>query len=68
MNTVIRTIAFASALAIASPAFAGDWLYQMEQTRRFQKRAAEQRAAKEREALRKDDSRRAPAQPSAPKK
>lgn len=53
MKKLVSALIIASVSAISAPSFGADWLSQMEQTRRFQKKAAEKRAAKEREAAAK---------------
>ena len=53
MKTLVTAIFVAAAVTLASPAPAADWLWQLEQTRKFQKKAAEKRAAKERESAAK---------------
>lgn len=50
MKALVAATLFAAASAASFSAPAADWVWQQEQTRNFQKKAAEKRAAKEREA------------------
>lgn len=50
MKKLVSALVAAAVSAISVPTLGADWLYQLEQTKRFQEKAAEKRTAKEREA------------------